>query len=1135
MPTKRQRGKQTSSGGLRKVQEDDVIVLSDDSDKIPVSSAHLFSDNSSEEDDDDYDDPTPEPKQKRRRINRGVSDSAIDEEEQMVVSNIDDIDDFIENPLFEDLSDPNSSISQLAQSWINDFTTEDLDVKFNALKDFINLLLRLSGCTLQLSKHDVEITDSAKDTITDVQLNFKNQKFHEFPLLSPPVGQNAKDWKLFPENVSIFFENLIDIAGENGSIYNDEFIGVLFEWISVLSTSNIRSLRYVATFASLRIENKLCSLITNLIDSLNKSEKQLMEENTQLEKLINSNDKHNKRSKNKIEIINKRIKQIELNVENFRSRKEKLTDLINEIFNTIFIHRYRDVSNEIRYDCIKHLGIWMNIYPEFFFDVIYMRYLGWTMTDLDPLVRSEAFKILTKLYKRENSSQSLKQFTEFFKLKLINISIYESDSQSRLNCIQLLIEIIKRGLLSNDEIIQIVSLIYLDNEDILFQFQGGKLNQFKFLKELAILISTVEELRTNNQSLIDSNNSYPINIEECLKIKSLVSILEESFDYYLENYSFKKIKENSENSKFEKISKISQYIYQLNRYNKLNNESNEMFEIYLNYLTFDFYEFKELKFLELDTSKEIILLNFIIGSSQIYLQGNKNQFNKILFSKHNDSIFDNNHYLSKLTNKLETYWSYFKDDIEKLTLLIYLIDSLLLNNSIDQNQNIVKVSNNIIGLINKINFLPIFELNSLFFESISFYSTKLLLHVNPNDGIYREEILKFNHSFSQNIMDENISTVQLSRLLILISNEQAKPLIFNDIGDELLKLISIIPMENEILNLLIKILDSYINYHLTSIYKQSLNNPNVVIPTSLKFSEILNKLTKFINCDSILELDTIQNISNCYISNILSIEAFKLENERIIALSKDLLSSSPQPNSLIPEILIDSNLAERILKLFCIREFQIAQIQNFDNKLERDEMDDVNFDKYIIEINSQDDDNNNDDDDELKKLFNLRVNDYSKQKKLNTLLNNLCELSGKLLICDSFNLFFNKEISNILINRLKLNQNLLGDNYSKVLNQVDSLNNVKLNEIQLEKTDDNFFQQHNDQQLDNGDEFNDDPLEVSDSENEVKDAPIQNENTNINSEEEEKEDDMEMEFSNIEDVKNSVTSINTQSTLSSID
>lgn len=1121
MPPKRPRASKQRSEHLRRVRTDSVIVLSDDDDQLLVSSAvHTLSDE--DDDEDEYDDPAP-PKQKNKRRKtkkRVVIDDDV--EDDIVISNIDDIEDFNENPLFEDLSDPNSSISQLAQSWIHDFTTEDLDIKFNALKDFINLLLRLAGCTLQLSKHDVQITDSANDTITDVQMNFMNQNFHEFPLLAPPVGKNSKDWKMFPENVSMFFESLIDIAGENGSIYNDEFIGVLFEWISVLSTSNIRSLRYVATFASLRMENKLCSLITNLIDSLNKSEKQLVEENTQLEKLITSNDKHNKRSKNKIEIINKRIKQIELNVENFRSRKDKLTDLINEIFNTIFIHRYRDVSNEIRYDCIKHLGLWMDIYPEFFFDVIYMRYLGWTMTDIDPSVRSEAFRILTNLYKRENSSQSLKQFTEFFKLKLINISIYESDSQSRLNCIQLLIEITKRGLLSNDEIIQIVSLIYLDNEDILFQFQGGKINQVKFLKELSILISTVEEFSEQD---IDTNASVPINTKECLKIKSLISIMDESFEYYVENYSFNDTKENLENSKFEKISKISQYIYQLDRYNKLDSVQNDMFEIYLEYLTFDFYEYKELKVLELDNSKQMMLLNFIIGSSQIYLEGSGNQFNKVLFSKRNESVYDNNHYLTKLSNKLTNYWTHFKDDIEKLTLLIYLIDSLLVNNSIDQNQNILEITNNCIGLINNINFLPVFESNSKYFESISFYFSKLLSNLNPNDGVYREEILKFTHSFSQNLMDDNVSTVQLSRLLVLISNNDAKPLIFEDMGDELLKLVSVIPMKDDDLNLFIQIVNAYITYHLTLIYKQRLNTPNAEIPSSLKIFEILNKLTKFINCDLDLDLDTIQNVSNCYISNILSIEALKLESERHGTQNRDLLSSSPQPASTRGENLIDSNLAEKFLQLFCIREFQVAEIQNFENKLERDEMDDVNFDKYIIELKTQE---NSQDDDELKKLFNSRVNDYYNQMKLNDLLNKLCEFSGKLLLADSFNLFYTKEISSVVINRLKLNQNLLGTNYAKVINQIDSLNDLKLDEVQIPV--------ENKESEEAGDEFNDDPLE--DSEDEVdatkgdKEAPEEEEN---NSEEEE-EEDIDMEFSNIEDVNiNNGTSINTQSTLSSLD
>lgn len=49
---------------------------------------------------------------------------------------------------------------------------------------------------------------------------------------------------------------------------------------------------------------------------------------------------------------------------------------------SVFVHRYRDAEASIRMECIKALGQWMKVHPDYFLEGNYLRYIGWTLTDL---------------------------------------------------------------------------------------------------------------------------------------------------------------------------------------------------------------------------------------------------------------------------------------------------------------------------------------------------------------------------------------------------------------------------------------------------------------------------------------------------------------------------------------------------------------------------------------------------------------------------------------------------------------------------------------------------------------------------------------------------------------------------------
>ncbi|ONH77101.1 Cohesin subunit psc3 [Pichia kudriavzevii] len=253
---------------------------------------------------------------------------------------------------------------ETAQSWYEDFTTDDLNTKFEALKDFLNLILRSSGCIVQLSRHDVTNTENAKDTVNELQRMFARQKYHEFPMMYTPVASNNKEWKNYPSNALDFISSIILIAGQTGILYedDDQFIELLLEWLGAMSTSNVRALRYVSTVFGLNMQNVLCKLSVNLSTFIDKFIRQLRKENDTLRALIEK--KGNRQAKRQVESANERIRVIENNVEMYKKQKKIVDNIINDFFNTLFVHRYRDVAPEIRLKCVDYLGEWMDIYPE---------------------------------------------------------------------------------------------------------------------------------------------------------------------------------------------------------------------------------------------------------------------------------------------------------------------------------------------------------------------------------------------------------------------------------------------------------------------------------------------------------------------------------------------------------------------------------------------------------------------------------------------------------------------------------------------------------------------------------------------------------------------------------------------------
>lgn len=455
----------------------------------------------------------------------------------------------IENTIFKLLQEDTISVVEVASDWIDDYQ----DKYPLAMKNFINLILRACGCLSQVEEHDVANVDVAVNTVNEIQNVFGKQGMHQYPFLA-----KSKFGSIFRKNFIEFFgqvillsneRNLLVLLEEDDADDDSELLEVILIWLSSLSTCNIRSLRYISSIILLKIETTICEILTKCVKNFDKNQTNYNAENSKLENttrllqnaLTKSETTKYKRDLKKFEHHIKTIKQ---NMNFYSNVKNSLQEYLADIFDTVFIHRFKDVDPKIRIECIRSLYNWIEIYPQYFFDNSFLRYFGWLLFDDNTSVRIEVLKYLTKLYKKNNDIiiSGLKQFTERFKSDIIKLFTNDNDYGVKSNCLGLLIEINRLGFLEDYEIFKInymtFNILKNDKKDVMNEFdQVSEINKSlkddaKLLNEMIQFMNFIqqeklnelkEKFKLNIQKLEESKSD--LNVHDIIKFKSLIKII----------------------------------------------------------------------------------------------------------------------------------------------------------------------------------------------------------------------------------------------------------------------------------------------------------------------------------------------------------------------------------------------------------------------------------------------------------------------------------------------------------------------------------------------------------------------------------------------------------------------------------
>lgn len=222
-------------------------------------------------------------------------------------------------------------------------------------------------------------------------------------------------------------------------MYKDvDLVDNLHAWLASMSSSPLRPFRHTATTISLAVQSTLVEVASILDRRIANIEQQ---------------SQTAKRGKNK-----SKTDEIQRSLAEANDNRKICNDSIQSFFDTVFVHRYRDVDPRIRVECVEALGNWIWNLPTVFLEPGYLRYLGWMLSDTNAGTRQEVLKQLGRLFKRD--AQQLGHFIDRFRPRLIEMATGDADVSVRVTAISVIDSLRAAAILEPNEIDAIGRLVF---------------------------------------------------------------------------------------------------------------------------------------------------------------------------------------------------------------------------------------------------------------------------------------------------------------------------------------------------------------------------------------------------------------------------------------------------------------------------------------------------------------------------------------------------------------------------------------------------------------------------------------------------------------------------------------------------
>ena len=337
--------------------------------------------------------------------------------------------------IYAEIFTSGKTTDEVATHWLSQYDAASPE----ALTDLVNCILKSAGCDIKVTEDDINDPDNIATRLEDIQESHKDHTSAEYPLVAKAKSAHAKEFK---GTLMEFFKSLIRVMRETGVLYNDiALIENIIAWVTTMSSSSLRPFRHTATVIALACTTGLCEAVKELSDNT-----------AATTKLLEKEQKAKKPAEARIAAFEKKIAE-------GKEHRQMSEDTIQEFWDTVFVHRYRDLDPRIRKDCMEALGKWIMILPTKFYDGTSLRYLGWELSDLVGDVRHEVLNQLKNIVKKMDIG-GISTFIERFRPRIIEMATLDAESAVRAAAVELLDSIREKGMLEPDDIDVIGKLIY---------------------------------------------------------------------------------------------------------------------------------------------------------------------------------------------------------------------------------------------------------------------------------------------------------------------------------------------------------------------------------------------------------------------------------------------------------------------------------------------------------------------------------------------------------------------------------------------------------------------------------------------------------------------------------------------------
>jgi hypothetical protein len=353
-----------------------------------------------------------------------------------------------------------SILKGIVDRWLKDFRRD----RIPAIVDLVNFLLLCSGASREWIERDVDLDALEPEELDELLVDMIKEmtrttesttegvlsKGAFYPLIESTKKAKASKssfrniytlfWECFADNLLNDMYTPMASEGDSRQVQRGrgsafDILNVTIDQLVAFSSMPIVNIRDAVTEALGSIGHRIVVLTLAVREQLDILTRQVDVENKKAGKQTNKHQSF--------------VKQQDY----YTKVAADMTKLSQLIFNSIFVHRFKDSHDSVRIVCLSKLTDWILEDPSHYYDDEYLKYICWMTFDASPQVRKESLISLSRVIDNEaagaNASDRLRLVVEGFTERFIEIAAGDVSDEVALEMFILLRKFQAKGFLDH--------------------------------------------------------------------------------------------------------------------------------------------------------------------------------------------------------------------------------------------------------------------------------------------------------------------------------------------------------------------------------------------------------------------------------------------------------------------------------------------------------------------------------------------------------------------------------------------------------------------------------------------------------------------------------------------------------------